>query len=172
MKFTKRTIAGAVAGFVLAGGAAFAAVSLWGSGDAAVAATTAQGLTIDNVRLDRSLVPGGTSSAAADVHNPNDFSVKVTGVIVLDEGQTVTGCTDAASVGSVSLNGGSAATTIVTAGGPSKSGKLFTLAAPVTLAPHGAVTVTVADVVKQASTADQFCGFTAKLGLQAETAGN
>jgi hypothetical protein len=174
MKFTKRTIAGAIAGAVLAGGAAFAAVTLWGSGDASVAATKSQGIVVDNVKLTKSLVPGSTAGATGDAYNPNDFKVKVTGIVVLDEGQVVTGCTAPADQGSVHLvtENTSVVTTQVNAAGATKQGRLYALAAPVTIDPKSKAPIAVASVVKQDAAAEAFCGFDAKLGVQAETAGN
>jgi hypothetical protein len=174
MKFTKRTIAGAVAGAVLAGGAAFAAVSLWGSGTASVAATKSEGIVVDNVKLTKPLVPGGAASdATGDAYNPNDFAVKITGIVVLDEGQVVTGCTADANKASVKIAAGTAVTSVkVSAAGPTKTGRLFPVAGEVTIPAKQKAEVRVNAVVSQEATATEFCGFNAKLGVEAVSAGN
>lgn len=168
MKWTKRTIGGAVLGAALAGTAAFAAVQLWGSGHAAVAATVSQGIVIDQVSLVNPLVPGGVSAGQGVAHNPNNFSVKITDVIVWDLGATAT----PAGCAGVSV-GGSPQTGLVKNGnGDTAAGHVFHLASPVTIAANQHATITAPAVVSQASTASAFCGFEADLGVIAETAGN
>lgn len=152
MKFTKRTIAGVTAGFVLAGGAAFAAALIFADGSISQAAVNPILNVGSDAHLTNSLVPGGSAGGAVSVGNPNDFAVKVVKVGVKTSTLTVTGA--GCDISTLTLNGVSETIN----GAPSRA---FTLATPVDI-PAGAVaTVTVPNVVSQAGTATAFCGINA-----------
>ena len=151
----------AAVGTVFAGGAAFAAVQLFGYGSIDAQAATMKNLTVSGAHLTGSLVPGKSVGGASDVGNGNDFDVKVTGVIVQDSSLAVTGA--GCDAGSLTLNGTSA-----TYPGPGGgAGHLITLTTPVTIAAGEGKTVTVANVVSQASTATALCGVKANFAVVA-----
>lgn len=75
MKFTKRTIAGIIGGAVLAGGSAYAAMTIIGTGSASASAYQAQNLTISGVHFDKQIWPGVQASLIFDVANKNPFPV-------------------------------------------------------------------------------------------------
>src|ERR1051325_3113228 len=79
-------VSGGIATILAVGGAAYAAVQLFGFGDADVDAAGVQNLTIDNFQTLTPLYPGATVGAKAIVHNPNNIPVKVTAVIIRKEG--------------------------------------------------------------------------------------
>jgi hypothetical protein len=152
MKFTKRTIAGSVAGFVLAGGAAFAAALIFADGSISQAAA-APTLNVGNdARFTNTLVPGGSAGAAVSVGNPNDFAVKVIKVGVKTSGLGVTGA--GCNISTLTLNGSSE-----TIDGDAT--EAFTLASPVEIPAGGVATVSVPNVVSQAGSATAFCGVNA-----------
>lgn len=150
-------------GTLFAGGAAFAAVQLFGFGSIDAQAATLKNLTVQNVHLTGTLAPGQTVGGAADVTNTNDFAVQVTGVILQDSSlQTSgTGC-DSATVSP----GGTPVATYPGSGGG--SGHLIALAAPVTIPAGDAKTITAANVVSQASTASALCGVKANFAIVAQ----
>lgn len=172
MKYKKRTIAGVVAGTVLAGGAAFAAVTIFGGGHAAVAAAVPNALTVDNVQFTSTLLPGGSANVKGDVHNPNNFPVKVTDVIVVDNANThgvgpVADC----GPGKLTVNGVHNSYAI-SSSGPNVDGWKFHLGTPVSIAANGGgATIEVANAVTQAALTQSFCGFDADIAVVA-TAGN
>jgi hypothetical protein len=77
MKFTKRTIAGAVAGSLLAGGAAFAAMTLTGAGTAKADAYQGKNLTISQESFDKPVWPGVEAAFTFAVTNENPFPVEI-----------------------------------------------------------------------------------------------
>jgi hypothetical protein len=79
VKFTKRTIAGAIVGAVLAGGAAYAFISVTGVGSASASAHDVLDLTVTSVTIDP-MLPGASSKVDIVVANPNTFPVTLTGV--------------------------------------------------------------------------------------------
>ncbi|MFI5935958.1 hypothetical protein [Actinoplanes sp. NPDC051494] len=85
-KVAEWAVLGATLGVAVAGTAAWAAVTLYGSGDADVAATQLQNLTVDNIGVTAPLLPGETVGAKGIVHNPNNFPVRVISVIIRQEG--------------------------------------------------------------------------------------
>jgi hypothetical protein len=148
-------------GTVLAGGAAFAAVQLFGFGSIDAQAATLKNLDTANAKLANTLVPGKTVDGKVDVGNGNDFDVIITGVILQDSslhGQG-TGCDEN------SLTPGGTATTYPGDGGG--SGHLITLAAPVTLAAGKATTITAPGAVSQKDTATALCGVKANFAVVA-----
>jgi hypothetical protein len=150
---------------VVVGGTAWAAVTLFGFGTADVAATSSQNLTVDGVVATSALVPGGTAGAKGVVHNPNNFPVKVTAVIIYSDGlhgQGV-GC-DEATLTPKGVYG--------SYGPDSKPGFKTVLTPPVTVAGNGgAEWVEIPQAVSQAAAATKFCGFKANVGVEA-LAGN
>lgn len=77
MKFTKRTIAGAAAGFALAGGAAYAAMTITGTGTAHADAYVAQNITITDEQVSKKIWPGVTADLTFKVQNDNPFPVTI-----------------------------------------------------------------------------------------------
>jgi hypothetical protein len=168
LKYKKRTIGGVIGGFLLAGGAAFAAITLFGAGHVAAAATVPTPLTVDSAEFVTTLLPGGAADVRGIVHNPNTFPVKVTSVIIKDAGAvgTGTGCQN------TTLHiGGTSGTYAVSSTGPSVAGHQFILASTVSIAAGGAEWVTVPAAVSQDATATAFCGFDADVAVTA-TAGS
>lgn len=165
MKWTKRTVGGTIAGFLAAGTAAFAAVTLFGGGHAAVAAAVPNPLTVDQVQFTSTLLPGGSANVKGTVHNQNDFPVKVIAVIVLEAGAhgVGVGCTG------LSVNG-TPGNHVINGSGVPAPGFKTTLAAPVTIAANGAEAIEVPNIVSQAADATSFCGFEANVAVVA-TAG-
>jgi hypothetical protein len=139
-------------GVALAGGAAFAAVQLFGYGSIDQSAATLKNLDTANAKLASSLVPGKTVNGLVDVGNQNDFDVVATAVIIQDSSLAVTGT--GCDINSLTL-GGSATTYPGTGGG---SGHQITLAAPVTIPAGTAKTLTVPNVVGQNASATALCG--------------
>lgn len=155
----------AAVGTVFAGGAAFAAVQLFGFGSIDASAATLKNLNVQNAHLTGTLAPGQTVGGAADVGNENDFPVKVTGVILQDSSlQTTGGGCDPATVSP----GGTPVASYPGAGGG--AGHLVAIT-PVTIPAGQAVTVTAANVVSQTSTAGGLCGVKANFAIVA-TVGN
>jgi hypothetical protein len=149
VKFTKRTIAGAAAGFVLAGGAAFAAALIFADGSISQAAANPTLNVGNDAHFTNTLVPGGTAGAAVSVGNPNDFAVKVVKVGVKTSGLSVTGA--GCNINTLTLNGSPE-----TINGSAT--QAFAIAAPVEIPAGGVATVTVPGVVTQAGSATAFCG--------------
>jgi hypothetical protein len=168
VKFTKRTIVGGSIGAVLAGGAAFAAVTLFGGGHVSAAATVPTALTVDGAEFVTPLVPGGSADVRGVVHNPNTFPVKVTSIIIKDQGAVGSGapCVDS------TLHIGGEAGSFAISTSQNAQGHRFVLTTPVELAANGgAAYVTFPGAVSQDSGATAFCGFAADVAVTA-TAGN
>jgi hypothetical protein len=96
-KITKRSAIIATAAVVAVGGAgaAFAAWSLNGSGDASTTAGSASPLTVSGVQVVGTLVPGSKASVQFTAQNPNSFPVKISGIQYSDvvvTGAGMTGC--------------------------------------------------------------------------------
>lgn len=170
MKFTKRTIAGAIAGTVLAGTAAYAAIALYSSAHVSAAASTASPLTVDNVQFATTLLPGGSADVKGDVHNTNSFPVTVTDVIVKSAGAHGVGADCGPGILTV---GGTFGPnwTIGDGAGATAAGNKFTLAPPITIPASTGTTITVPNAVLQAAGSHSFCGFEADLVVVA-SAGN
>lgn len=169
MKYKKRTIAGVIAGTMLAGGAAFAAVTIFGGGHVAAAATVPQALVVDNAEFVNPLLPGGSADVRGIVHNPNPFPVKVTSVIVKDAGATGSG---SGCINSTLHIGGTAGDFTVAATGPQVAGHQYMLPTSVEVAANGGTaSVTFPNAVSQDSGATAFCGFAADVAVTA-LAGN
>jgi hypothetical protein len=77
VKFTKRTIAGAVAGTMLAGGVAYAAMTLTGAGTAHADAYQGANLTITAEHVSKPIYPGVTADLSFTVTNDNPFPVTI-----------------------------------------------------------------------------------------------
>ena len=165
MKFTKRSIAGAVAGAVLAGGAAYAAVSLYSSARVAVGATVPNALTVDSTEFVGTLVPGGSAGVKGMVHNPNNFPIKVTEVIIKNNASTK-GVGADCGPGKLSV-AGTDGQHVVAADGTEAQGWKTVLDAPVEVTPNGAAWVEIPAVVTQAAGSTSFCGFEADLAVVA-----
>ncbi len=163
----KRTIATVAAVLVIAGGGtAWAAYLLYGFGTITSNKAVTQGLVVDNAsaQLTKKLVPGQTVGAKAVVQNPNDFPVKVTGVIVRTEGQTVNPNTPACQT-TVKVEG-TGTTWPGEGGGPATAQPVV---GTVVIAPGGSEWVTVAEAVSQDAGATELCGFSAQFAVKAET---
>ncbi len=167
MKYTKRSIAGGIGGVLLAGTAAYAAVTLFGGGHVAAAATVPTPLTVDSAEFATTLLPGGSVDVRGIVHNPNSFPVKVTSVIVKNAGAagSGTGCQNS------TLHVGGTDGTFAVSSTASAAGHQFILATPVSIAAGGAEWVTVPNAVSQDAGATAFCGFAADVAVTA-TAGS
>jgi hypothetical protein len=137
-------------GVALAGGAAFAAVQLFGYGTINQGPASLKDLVVANARLTNSLVPGKTASGQVDAGNQNDFDVVATAVIIKDSSLSSSG----ADCDSSTLTLGGSAVSYPGGG----SGHQIALAAPVTIPAGQARTLTVPNVVSQASTATGLCG--------------
>jgi hypothetical protein len=122
--------------------------------------------------LTSSLTPGNTVGAKADVHNPNDFPVTVTAVILHNSTLTVTAKAPATAADQTSCETtvhpvGAAGTWPGNGGG---AGTVQTIAANVTIPAGQTRTVTVPSAVKQDDTGTALCGVHADFAVQAQTA--
>lgn len=163
-------VAAVLVGFPLA---AWAAVALFGFGSFDSAAATTQNLTVDNSTavLTSGLTPGNTVGAKADVKNPNNFPVTVTGVIVRNSTLTTT----ASPTGDRAAQADCNATvqpvgTAATFPGTSEAGTKQAIAANVVIPPGATRTVTIPAAVKQLDTATHLCGVHADFAVVAQTA--
>jgi hypothetical protein len=171
MKFTKRTIAGAVGGTLLAGGAAFAAVTLFSSAHVAAAAAVPSALTVDGVQFTGTLLPGGSAGVKGVVHNPNNFPVSVTDVIVL-AGTGTHGVGAGCGAGVLTIGGVPGGSYTINGSGDTAAGNKFTLASAVMIpANNGAEWVEIPAAVSQVAGSTALCGFEADIAVVA-TAGN
>jgi hypothetical protein len=164
-KTRKWAVLGAGLGVAVAGTAAWAAVTLYGAGEADVAATELKPLTVDNIQVTSPLLPGETVGAKGIVHNPNNFPVRVTSVIIRAQGaQGVgAGCT---LPGALTPKGAAG-----NFGGDIGQGWKTTLQAPVSIAKGGAEWVEIPEAVTQQAGSNVVCGFKAKVAVEA-LAGN
>jgi hypothetical protein len=149
-------------GVLAAGGAAFAAVQLFGYGSIDQGAATMKDLTTSNVKLTGSLVPGQSVGGTADVTNDNDFPVSVTAIVLQDSSLQATG---SGCIASTVTPGGNPVTYPGSAGG---AGHQIALPAAVAIPAHSARTITASDVVSQAASADHLCGVKANFAIVAQ----
>lgn len=161
-KTRKYAVIGAGLATVLGAGAAYAAVQLFGYGNADVNASTVQSLTIDNFQTVSPLYPGATVGVKAAVHNGNNIPVKVTAVIIEQDGLNGkgVGC-DAGSLHPQGVEGDY--------GTGIGHGWKTVLSSPVAIPPNGAAWVQIDNAVSQDSAATAMCGFTAKVAVTAQT---
>lgn len=146
--------------------AAWAAVTLFGFGEADVAAASTQNLTVDNIQTTSALLPGGTVGAKGIVHNPNSFPVTVTDVIIRAEGAQGVGA-GCDIPGTLTPKGAAA-----DYGTGIGQGWKTHLADPVTIGANGdAKWVEIPEAVSQKVGSTVLCGFKAKVAVIA-TAGN
>lgn len=156
----RKVMALAPVGLVLAGGAAFAAVQIFGFGSINAEAATTKDLKVTNAKLSSSLVPGQSAKGSVDVLNENDFPVVVTGVILQDSSLQATGA--GCDPASVSPGGSPIASYPGQGGGP---GHQINLGQAVTI-PGGEVrTITANNVVSQAASATKLCGVKANFAV-------
>jgi hypothetical protein len=149
-------------GTLAAGGAAFAAVQLFGFGSINQGAATMKNLNVVSPKLTGSLVPGQSVGGQVDVGNENDFPVKVTAIILQDSSLEATGqgC-DPATVSP----GGTAVANYPGQGGG--AGHQINLPQAITLAPGEGKTITVSNVVSQSANASGLCGVKANFAVVA-----
>jgi hypothetical protein len=171
-KKTALVATGAVA--AIGGGTAWAAVALFGFGTFNADAATTQNLTVDNASavLTGSLTPGNSVGAKANVTNPNDFPVTVTGVILRNSTLTVTAKAPAAAGDQANCEAtvtpiGTATTWPGSGGG---AGTLQAIQANVTIPPGQTRTVIVPQAVKQSEAGTALCGVHADFAVKAQTA--
>lgn len=164
----KTIIAAAVAGAVMVPVGAWAAVNIFGFGQLESAAATTQNLTVNNstAKLTGKLLPGKTVGAEVEVTNPNDFDVKVTGVIVRKSTLAVT--PDSAECNaSVKPLGTEGAAAFPQGGGvPGYSHSITAVNIPAGYT----VKITVPNVVRQEASATVLCGVKADFAVKAENA--
>ena len=93
-KITKRSLAIGTAVVVAVGGAgaAFAAWSLNSTHGTSTAAGSASPLTVSNLVIDGTLVPGTPVSVKFSAHNPNSFPVKVSAITFSDVRTSTDAC--------------------------------------------------------------------------------
>lgn len=170
----KVIVATVLAVVAVGGGTAWAAVELFGFGSFNSAAATTQELTVvqNTGVLTSSLTPGNTVGAKADVHNPNDFPVTVTAVILRNSTLTVTAKAPATAADQTSCEQtvhpvGTAGTWPGSGGG---AGTVQAIAANVTIPAGQTRTVTVPAAVKQEDTGTALCGVHADFAVRAQTA--
>lgn len=148
-------------GVLLAGGAAYAAVALFGFGSIDSGEATLKDLTVSQSKLTGALVPGKSVGGQADVANGNDFDVIVSGIVLKDSSLQATG----AKCDPATVTPGGTVTTYPGAGGG--AGHLITLAAPITIPANQAKTITAQNVVAQAASANGLCGVKADFAVVA-----
>jgi hypothetical protein len=151
----------AAVGTLFAGSAAFAAVSLYGSGTFESTTAELKPLTVraNTGKFTKSLVPGATVGATGVIQNPNDFPVQVIGIVIKDSGYEVTGT-------------GCKPETLQPKGvlgnyGEAGNGYKFDVT-PKTIAAGGAETITIAEVLSQDPKADALCAVKANFGIIAQ----
>lgn len=165
-KKRKYAIVGGGLAAVLIPTAAWAAITLFGFGNFSADAAAAGTLTVDNVALTNTLVPGGTAGTKGIVHNPNDYPIKVLHVLVQDS--SVKGTGNGCDQNSLTLLG-TAGQAYPTADGGGTAHKQD-VADQVTIPAGGAAWVTVPQTVKQNASATVACGVTGKFAVAAESA--
>jgi hypothetical protein len=148
-------------GTLAAGGAAFAAVNLFGFGTLEQGPATMKNLTVASPKLTGSLVPGQSVGGTANVGNENDFPVKVVAVIVKDASVQTSGAD--CNPNTLTLNG----TAPVTYPGGG-AGHRVSLAAPVTIPAGEAKPITVANIISQQASATGLCGVKADFAVEAQ----
>lgn len=157
------------AAVVATGGAALAAVLIFGFGQASVAATATQNLTVDNIDVTAPLLPGGTVGAKGIVHNPNNYPVKVSAVIIRADGATGV---PAASCGFPAVLTPKGVFNANYGPGIGAGWKTAIAAGDqVTVPANGAAWVSIPEAVSQAAGSTSMCGFTASIAVEA-LAGN
>lgn len=175
-KWTRKQmiVAGVVGGALILPPAAYAAVKIFGFGSFNSAAAVTQNLTVDNstAKLTPSLTPGNTVSAQANVTNPNDFPVTVTGIILKNSTLAVTAKAPATAADQTSCEQtvhpvGTPGTFPGDAGG---TGTVQAIAANVTIPPGQTRQVTVPQAVKQDDSGTALCGVHADFAVVAQTA--
>lgn len=149
-RWTRRVAAlGFANALVMGGGLAYANWSTNGSGSGAASAASALAVTGSVGTVSSSatlLVPGGSAPLIVNVHNPNNFSVKISAV-------TLTSAQLPSAIGSPK----SASCTTSTAGVQLNSAAATT-ALPVSIPANGDATVTMANgAVSMALTSDDGC---------------
>lgn len=82
MKHAKGIAAGLVIGLLVAGGTAWAAWTLSGSGNAAAKAGTAAAVTVAPGSVNGDMYPGGSGQVKVVVTNPNNYTAQVTAISV------------------------------------------------------------------------------------------
>lgn len=154
--------------------AAWAAVNIFGFGTFDAAAAATQNLTVNNTTatLTGSLTPGNTVGAKADVTNPNDYPVTVTGVVLRNSTLAVTAKAPATAADQTSCETtvhpvGTAGTYPGPGGG---AGTVQTIAANVTIPAGQTRTVTVPSAVKQDASGTALCAVHADFAVVAQTA--
>jgi hypothetical protein len=153
----------ALIGATLAGAAAYAATS-WVTGlnagsSAEGQAASATNLTIAAVASPSPaslLYPGGSGDVVLTITNPNVFAVTITGVDLPTSTTYATGYTASNLTGTIS---GCSATTsdVPWADATSTSGSVHTLAAPLTVAESGTLTVTLTNDATMTTSAPAAC---------------
>lgn len=152
-------------GIVAVAGAAVAAMLIFGAGTFSANAAETKPLTVSNTALTSTLYPGGSAGAKGVVHNPNDFPVTVTDVIVKES--------PAIAVSPSECNGKVNPTGVHgTYGGPTGNvtGWKYHLSTPVVVNAGSAAWVTVPSAVSQDPSGTTTCGVTADIVVVA-TAG-
>jgi hypothetical protein len=147
---------------IAAGGAAWAAVNLFGFGSIDQDEATMKDLRVEKAHLTGSLVPGKSVGGAADVYNDNDFDIQITGVILKDSSLKATG---ANCVPSTVTPGGSAGATYPGAGGG--AGHLIAISPAITISAGGGKTISAEGVVSQSAAAKGLCGVKADFAVVA-----
>lgn len=172
-KKKKYTLVGGALAAVLIPTAAWAAVNIFGFGSFDGAAATTQNLTIDSgtAQLTGSLTPGNTVGAKANVHNPNDFPVTVTAIILKNSSLTATAKAPAGPGDQDSCN----ATvhpvgTATTYPGSSDAGTKQAISENVVIPAGQSRQVTVPAAVKQDAAGTALCAVHADFAVVAQTA--
>lgn len=155
------TLAGV--GTLFAGGAAFAAVQLFGYGTLDAEAATLKNLDVSGVQLSGSLVPGASVGGKGYVGNGNDFDVKVTAIIVQDNSVQLKGA--GCDPKTLTFGGVAVASYPGQGGGP---GHRIALAAPVTIQAGKTVEVKANNVVSQDASANALCGVKVNFAVEAQ----
>lgn len=170
----KIIVVSAVVGTFLIPAAAWAAVSIFGFGTFDAAAATTQNLTVDNAtaKLTGSLTPGNTVGAKADVKNPNDFPVTVTGVVLRNSTLAVTAKSPATAADQTSCEQTvhAVGTSGTYPGDAAGSGTVQAIATNVTIPAGQTRTVVIPAAVKQDASGTALCGVHADFAVVAQTA--
>ena len=149
-KTRKYVLIGAVAAVAIIPTAAYAYMSLTGTGNAEAAAYQAKNMPVTQTQFSQELWPGASADLKFVVSNPNPFPVKITDIAATSADSFTAGCVNGANLTGKVMS--------------TNSNYTLPAADQVTIPGNGATWVTVKDAVTLSSDATAGCGF--KVGIK------
>ncbi len=143
-KTRKYVVLGAVAAVAVIPTAAYAAMTLFGTGNAEVFAYQAQNMPVTNTAFSKTLYPGASANLTFRVDNPNPFPVNITKI---------------AATGADTFNGGGCPNGANLSGPVMGLNQDYPLPTAVEVGAGGYANVTVPNAVTLGSNATNGCGF-------------